>query len=46
MALSWSMEGAMAGLDDFPDIRRSIDDAVDEAEALPNRYQNTLGSVC
>jgi hypothetical protein len=32
------MEGAMAGLDDFPDIRRSIDDAVDEAELLPNRY--------
>jgi hypothetical protein len=29
----------MAGLDDFPDIRRSIDDAVDEAELLPNCYQ-------
>jgi hypothetical protein len=29
----------MAGLDDFPDIRRTIDDAVDEAELLPNRYQ-------
>jgi len=42
MALSLSMEGAMAGLDDFPDIRRSIDDAVDEAELLPNRYQNIL----
>jgi hypothetical protein len=40
------MEGAMAGLDDFPDIRRSIDDAVDEAELLPNRYQNVLGRVC
>ena len=36
------MEGAMAGLDDFPDIRRSLDDAVDEAELLPFRYQNVL----
>ena len=42
MALSLSMEGAMAGLDDFPDIRRSIDDAVDDAELLPFRYQNDL----
>jgi hypothetical protein len=41
MALSLSVEGAMAGLDDFPDIRRSIDDAMDEGELLPNRYQNT-----
>ena len=32
----------MAGLDDFPDIRRSIDDAVDDAELLPFRYQNDL----
>lgn len=40
MALSWCMEGAMAGLDDFPDIRRSIDDAMDEGELLPNRYLN------
>jgi hypothetical protein len=32
------MEGAMAGLDDFPDIRRTIDDAMDEGELLPNRY--------
>jgi hypothetical protein len=32
----------MAGLDDFPDIRRTIDDAVDEAELLPNRYLNML----
>jgi hypothetical protein len=32
----------MAGLDDFPDIRRTIDDAVDEAELLPFRYQKTL----
>jgi hypothetical protein len=29
----------MAGLDDFPDIRRTIDDAMDEGELLPNRYQ-------
>jgi hypothetical protein len=36
----------MAGLDDFPDIRRTIDDAVDEAELLPFRYQKQLGSVC
>jgi hypothetical protein len=28
----------MVGLDDWPDIRRTIDDAVDEAELLPNRY--------
>jgi hypothetical protein len=36
----------MAGLDDFPDIRRSIDDAVDDAELLPFRYKKQLGSVC
>ena len=36
----------MAGLDDFPDLNRTIDDAVDEAELLPIRYQNNLGSVC
>jgi hypothetical protein len=35
----------MAGLDDFPDIRRSIDDAVDEAELLPFRYQNVPSKV-
>ena len=40
------MEGAMAGLDDFPDIRRSLDDAMDETELLPFRYQNVLGRVC
>jgi hypothetical protein len=28
----------MAGLDDFPDLTWSIDDAMDEAELLPNRY--------
>ena len=32
----------MAGLDDFPDIRRTIDDAMDEMELLPNRYLNML----
>jgi hypothetical protein len=30
----------MVGLDDWPDIRRTIDDAVDEAELLPNRDVN------
>lgn len=39
------MESAMAGLDDFPDIRRTIDDAMDEGELLPNRYPNVLGRV-
>jgi len=32
----------MGALDDFPDIRRTIDDAVDETELLPFRYQNML----
>jgi hypothetical protein len=32
----------MAGLDDFPDIRRTIDDAMDDGELLPNRYRNML----
>ena len=27
------------------DIRRTLDDAVDEAELLPNRYQNMLVEV-
>lgn len=27
------------------DIRRTLDDAVDEAELLPNRYQNVLVEV-
>jgi hypothetical protein len=39
------MEGAMAGLDDFPDIRRTIDDAVDDAELLPFRYIRYRSSV-
>ena len=46
MALSWCMEGAMAGLDDFPDINRTIDDHVDDQELLPFRYLNIRGSVC
>jgi hypothetical protein len=40
------MAGVMAGLDDFPDVRRTIDDAMDEGELLPFRYLNMLGSVC
>ena len=39
------MGSVMAGLDDFPDLTRSIDDAVDEAELLPFRYLNDRGSV-
>jgi hypothetical protein len=36
-----------AGMDDLDnDISHTIDDAVDEAELLPFRYQNDLGSVC
>jgi hypothetical protein len=36
-----------AGMDDLDnDIRRTIDDAVDEAELLPFRYQNNLGFIC
>jgi hypothetical protein len=36
-----------ADMDDLDnDLRRTIDDAVDEAELLPFRYQNDLGSVC
>ncbi len=35
------MAGVMAGLDDFPDVRRTIDDAMDEGELLPFRYLNT-----
>jgi hypothetical protein len=37
------MEGAMAGLDDWPDLNRTIDDHVDDQELLPFRYQNMLG---
>jgi len=39
------MEGAMAGLDDFPDLNRTIDDHVDDAELLPFRYKQDRGSV-
>ena len=45
MEPSWFTESAMAGLDDFPDLNRSIDDHVDEAELLPYRYQNMLGKA-
>ena len=35
-----------AGMDDLDnDIRRTIDDAVDEVELLPFRYLNDCGSV-
>ncbi len=35
------------GMDDLDnDIKRTIDDAVDEAESLPFRYINEQGSVC
>ena len=35
----------MAGLDDFPDLNRTIDDHIDDAESLPFRYTNKRGSV-
>ena len=36
-----------AGMDDLDnDIKRTIDDAVDDAELLPFRYINDRGSVC
>jgi hypothetical protein len=35
-----------AGMDDLDnDIKRTIDDAVDEVELLPFRYTNKRGSV-
>ena len=43
MGLSWFMAVGMDDLDN--DIKRTIDDAVDDAELLPFRYQNNLGSV-
>jgi hypothetical protein len=46
MAHSKFMEGVMAGLDDWPDLTLSIDDAIDEMELLPFRYLNGRGSVC
>jgi hypothetical protein len=38
------MVGAMDDLDN--DIKRTIDDAMDNGELLPFRYQNMLGDVC
>ena len=35
----------MEGLDDFPEITRTIDDQVDDQELLPYRYQNMLGKT-
>jgi hypothetical protein len=32
----------MGGLDDWPDLVWTIDDAMDDAELLPYRYQNML----
>ena len=40
---SKSMVGAMDDLDN--DIKRTIDDAMDDGELLPFRYLNVLGSV-
>jgi hypothetical protein len=40
--LSW-MERFMAGRES--DLIRSLDDAIDEAESLPYRYQNVLVDV-
>jgi hypothetical protein len=37
------MAGVMDDLDN--DIKRTIDDAVDEAELLPFRYKNVPGKV-
>jgi hypothetical protein len=44
MELSKFMAVGMDDLDN--DIKRTIDDAVDEAELLPFRYVNDRGSVC
>ena len=43
MEPSWFTDVAMDDLDN--DIKRTIDDAVDEAESLPFRYQNMLGKA-
>lgn len=38
--------GHLQLMDDFmPDVKRTIDDAVDEAESLSFRYQNNLVDV-
>ena len=44
MGLSKFMAAGMDDLDN--DIKRTIDDAVDDAELLPFRYMNERGSVC
>jgi hypothetical protein len=44
MAPSKFMAASMDDLDN--DIKRTIDDAVDDAELLPFRYLNQRGSVC
>lgn len=43
MGRSKSTANAMDDLDN--DIKRTIDDAMDEGELLPYRYQNVLGKV-
>ena len=44
MALSKFMAAGMDDLDN--DLKRTIDDHVDDAELLPFRYINDQGSVC
>jgi hypothetical protein len=44
MALSKFMAVGMDDLDN--DLKRTIDDHVDDAELLPFRYVNDRGSVC
>jgi hypothetical protein len=44
MGHSKSTAVAMDDLDN--DIKRTMDDAVDDAESLPFRYVNDRGSVC
>lgn len=44
MGLLWFMDAGMDDLDN--DIKRTIDDAVDEAESLPFRYIDERDSVC
>ena len=44
MEPSWFTAVAMDDLDN--DLKRTIDDHVDDAELLPFRYLNQRGSVC
>jgi len=44
MGLFRFMAGAMDDLDN--DIKRTIDDAMDDGELLPFRYVNDRGSIC